>query len=428
MKLKNDKLSKISYESLWKYIIRPPRDNYSEELIGNAIFSFRGKTYVRKDYDIISSEGYNMKCSFFEPDDADRPTKIMPVVLYLHGNSSSRLEGIGMLTELLRRDINLFVIDFPGCGLSEGEYISLGYHESHDVKIVVDFIEKIPGVGQIGIWGRSMGAATTMIYSHKDDRIKAICMDSPFYDFSVLAKELVLKQIKLPVIFIEGALKIIRITIKKKNGLDIEKLKPLDAAGKTTQPALFIHANNDELINNQHSQILLDAYKGTDKVLNRCEGKHNTRRPNKLIREIGGFFYKHLYNKMPGVKINKSIFNLKELFNEKENDIKSEDKNKTESTSENNNKDQETNKETNENDSNKIKLNDVSCESESGSEIIYNENSFENEKHSIQKEESHTKEMKRLSNDLTKYFEDKENQKHNIDINNDVDEENNNNV
>ena len=225
---------KYSYETLWKFIIRPPRDDYDEDNLGHPVFMFKGKTFLRKDYDLISSEGYIMKCSFFEPDEMNRPSQIMPVVLYLHGNSSSRLEGIGMLKELLKRDINLFVVDFPGCGLSEGEYISLGYHESHDLKILVDFIEKLPGVGYIGLWGRSMGAATTMIYSHTDDRIKAIVMDSPFADFSLLAKELVLKQIKLPNFLVEGALKIIKMTVKKKNGLDIEKLKPIESAPLTT--------------------------------------------------------------------------------------------------------------------------------------------------------------------------------------------------
>ena len=287
---------KISYETLWKFIIRPPRDSYTEDYLGQPVFNYKGKTYLRKDYDLISSEGYIMKCSFFEPEEDYRPNKIMPVVLYLHGNSSSRIEGIHMLKELIKRDINLFVVDFPGCGLSEGEYISLGYHESHDVKILVDFIEKLPGVGRIGIWGRSMGAATTMIYSHKDDRIKAICMDSPFADFSLLAKELVLKQVKLPGLLVEGALKIIRMTVKKKNGLDIDKLKPLDSAPKTEQPAIFIHANSDELIDNKHSEMLLKAYKGKDKCLKRCEGKHNTRRPNKIIKDVGDFFFNHLIN------------------------------------------------------------------------------------------------------------------------------------
>ena len=294
--MKNDPKTKMSYEKLWKLIIRPDKDSYKPKDLGKRVFTFKGKTYTRKDYNLISSEGYIMKCSFIELDYSTRPKKIMPVILYLHGNSSSRLEGMGMLPEILKRDINLFVNDFPGCGLSEGEFISLGYHESHDVKILVDFIEKLPGVGKIGLWGRSMGAATTMIYAHKDDRIKALVMDSPFADFNILAKDLVLQQIKLPNFLIDGALKIIRMTIKRKNGLDIEKLKPIDSAPKTKQPAIFIHATSDELIHYKHSDMLYDAYGGKIKKLLKCVGNHNTKRSNKIIREIGEFFYNYLVN------------------------------------------------------------------------------------------------------------------------------------
>ena len=321
---------KISYETLWKAIIRPYRDIYKIKDLGNPKFSFFARTYIRKDYDLISSEGYLMKCSFYEPEISFRPKKIMPVVLYLHGNSSSRLEGMGVLREVLKRDMNLFTIDFPGCGLSEGDYISLGYHESHDVKVVVDFIEKLPGVGNIGLWGRSMGAATTMIYAHKDDRIKAIVMDSPFADFSILAKELVLKQIKLPNFLIDGALKIVNMTVRKKNGLDIEKLKPIDSAPKTKQPAIFVHANNDELINNRHSEMLLNAYGGKNKKLKRCEGNHNSRRPFKIMKEIGEFLYNNLVNNNPNVNDNKkgddfnNIFNLDLYSEEDQNKIEDE--------------------------------------------------------------------------------------------------------
>ena len=59
---------------------------------------------------------------------------------------------------------------------------------------------------------------------------------------------MVIKQIKLPKFIIDGALKIVQGTIKKKNGLDIYKLKPLENVSNTFQPALFIHAINDELI------------------------------------------------------------------------------------------------------------------------------------------------------------------------------------
>ena len=326
--MQDDQKTKMSYEKLWKLIIRPDKDPYKLKDLGKKVFTFKGKTYTRKDYDLISSEGYLMKCSFIELDYTDRPKKIMPVILYLHGNSSSRLEGMGMLPEILKRDINLFVIDFPGCGQSEGEYISLGYHESHDVKIIVDFINKLPGVGNIGLWGRSMGAATTMIYAHKDNRIKAIVMDSPFADFNILAKDLVLQQIKLPGFLIEGAIKIVKMTIRKKNGLDIEKLKPIDSAPKTKQPAIFIHANGDELINNKHSDMLFKVYGGKEKKLLKCVGSHNTRRSNKIIREIGEFFYKHLVNEGNSNNNNddkNNIFNLDNFDNSEKSEEKKND-------------------------------------------------------------------------------------------------------
>ena len=309
---------KISYETLWKFIIRPPRDEYTEEMLGNKKFKYNGKRYIRKDYDILSSQGYIMKCSLIEPEQKYRPSFEMPIVLYLHGNSSSRIEGLSILRELLKRNINLFLIDFPGCGLSEGKYISLGYHESDDVGIIINFIEKIPGVVRIGIWGRSMCAATTMIYAHRDERVKAICMDSPFSDFKKLAKELTKKQINIPDFLIDTILSIVRNTVIKKNGLDIYKLKPLDLANKTFQPAIFLHAIYDELINVQHSIDLFNEYAG-EKSLKCCDkGGHNSKRNSNIIHEIGQFFSKYLDNDYDESKdIDNSVVNYDDILSKK---------------------------------------------------------------------------------------------------------------
>ena len=329
---------KISYETLWKFIIRPPRDEYDEELLGYSLFTYKNRQYQRSDYDLISSQGYVMKSSFIEPIEAYRPSIEMPVVLYLHGNSSSRLEGLNNIEVLLNNDINLFVIDFPGCGLSEGEYISLGYHEKDDVKIVVDFIENLPGVSKIGLWGRSMGAATTLLYAHSDPRITAICVDSPFQSFKKLAEELVVKQIKLPKFIIDGALKIVEGTVKKKNGLEIDKLKPIDYIANTFQPALFIHAIHDELINVEHSINLFNNY-GGPKSLKCCDkGGHNSRRPKIIKKEIGEFFYKYLCTHASEIeeKESKIIHTYKtenknnEYYNNNKNDIYYEDENEYE--------------------------------------------------------------------------------------------------
>ena len=306
---------KYNYETLWKFIIRPPRDIYDEEMFGEPIFEYNNKLIIRHDFNLQSTNGYNLKCSFFEPDLESRPSPVMPVVIYLHGNSSSRLEGLRMLHQLIKINVNLFVFDFAGSGLSEGDYISLGYHESHDLGVIIDFISKYPGVGKIGLWGRSMGAATTMIYAHKDEeRIKCIVMDSPFADFSKLAKELVKKQINIPSFLIDGALKIVGSTIKSKNGMEINKLKPIECASKTNIPAMFIHAINDELINIQHSKELIAKYKGKYIFEQVPNGGHNSVRPKTVIKKIMKFFTQYLVennnNNNNNNKINENANNL----------------------------------------------------------------------------------------------------------------------
>ena len=326
--MKNDALkkpNKITYEVLWKAIIRPPRDEYIEEELGFPNFTIENRRYIRKDFELLNFQGYLLKVSMIEPDPKERPQDIMPCVIYLHANASSRIEGLHVRRFLLKRNINLCIFDFQGSGLSEGEYISLGYHEKHQVKNIVDFVEKYPGVGKIGLWGRSMGAATTLIYANMDKRIKAIVVDSPFEDFRKLAKEMVLGQIKLPGFLVEGAISIIGKSVKNRNGMDINDIKAIDAVKNCDIPIIFIHAKDDELVPYHHSEDLIKNYKGKNKILKTVNGGHNGRRVNHLMEYVGDFFAKHLesgYNpeedkrrKMFGKKIS-----LKDAIKDKKKD------------------------------------------------------------------------------------------------------------
>ena len=326
--MKNEALkkpNKITYEVLWKAIIRPPRDEYIEEELGFPNFTIENRRYIRKDFELLNFQGYLLKVSMIEPDPKERPQDIMPCVIYLHANASSRIEGLHIRRFLLKRNINLCIFDFQGSGLSEGEYISLGYHEKHQVKNIVDFVEKYPGVGKIGLWGRSMGAATTLIYANMDKRIKAIVVDSPFEDFRKLAKEMVLGQIKLPGFLVEGAISIIGKSVKNRNGMDINDIKAIDAVKNCDIPIIFIHAKDDELVPYHHSEDLIKNYKGKNKILKTVNGGHNGRRVNHLMEYVGDFFAKHLesgYNpeedkrrKMFGKKIS-----LKDAIKDKKKD------------------------------------------------------------------------------------------------------------
>ena len=320
---------KFSYENCWKFIIRPPRDEYvlyeldfPFNLVENPDF-----IYIREDYTVLSKRGYLMECSFFRADITKRIPYIRPVVIYLHGNSSSRIEGTKMALFLLNKGIDLFVFDFPGCGKSEGEYISLGYYEKEDVSSIVDFVEKFPGVGKIGIWGRSMGAATALMYSYQDIRIKAQCIDSPFANFKDLAIKLCKQHIYIPEFVINTILYFLKKTIRKKNDLEIENLKPIEFSKLSKTPAFFIHAMKDDLIPYEQTIKIYEEYSGI-KSINITEGDHNTPRQKQLINKIITFFIKYLDENYKEEKNNFEESESSEESSEDENKINTTNKSK----------------------------------------------------------------------------------------------------
>jgi len=328
---------KITYESLWKAIIRPPRDYYSEEELGATNFQLYGKSYIRKDFDLIDCHGLILKVSIIEPDTITRPYDIMPIVIYAHANSSSRVEGINIKNCLLKRNINVCTFDFEGSGYSEGEYISLGFHEKNQLKNIVDFIENYPGVGEIGLWGRSMGAATSLIYASIDKRIKAIVVDSPFADFRRVAKEMCMAQVSIPGFLIEGAISIIGKSVYKKNKMKINEIKPIEAVKKCDIPVIFVHARDDDLVNFQHTLDLYNNYRGISKEIKEVNGGHNGKRSTVIMESIAKFFEKRLRNDYSYKKVkeeNEEKNNIYEneninIFNENYIDNIPQKKNKT---------------------------------------------------------------------------------------------------
>lgn len=84
----------------------------------------------------------------------------------------------------------MFCFDSAGCGISEGEYISLGWWERDDVAMIVDHLRRSRSVSTLALWGRSMGAVTALMHADRDPSIAAIVLDSPFSKLSKLVDEL----------------------------------------------------------------------------------------------------------------------------------------------------------------------------------------------------------------------------------------------
>ena len=287
------KIFQSAYDELWKAVIRPNRDRYSDIELGPEKFEIKQKCFKRTDFTLRNKKNYKLVCSYWEPFDEEREYPKLPCVIYLHGNSSSRCEVVPEIKYLLKKGITVFAFDFSGCGKSEGEYISLGWHEQDDVSCVVDFLRRSNKVSSIGIWGRSMGAATALMYSAKDLSIAGLVLDSPFSSLKNLINELAKERVALPEFVVRQAIKWIKETIKEKAEFNLDDVEPINYAEKCFIPAFFCHSKQDTFVNIHHCKDLYNLYAG-DKSIVYVKGNHNSERSIHFKESVAQFFYKAL--------------------------------------------------------------------------------------------------------------------------------------
>ncbi|KAK7387819.1 hypothetical protein VNO78_22613 [Psophocarpus tetragonolobus] len=278
-------------EQLVNFIIRPPRAEYDpkSDLLEQE-FMLKGKWYQRKDVEIKNSRGDVLQCSHYMPI-VSPEGKPLPCVIYCHGNSGCRADASEAAIILLPSNITVFTLDFSGSGISGGEHVTLGWNEKDDLKAVVNYLRDDGNVSLIGLWGRSMGAVTSLMYGAEDPSIAGMVLDSPFSDLVDLMMELVdTYKVRLPKFTVKFAIQYMRRAIQKKAKFDIMDLNTIKVAKSCFVPALLGHAIDDDFIQPHHSDRIFEAYMG-DKNIIKFEGDHNSPRPQFYFDSINIFFH-----------------------------------------------------------------------------------------------------------------------------------------
>lgn len=289
--------------ALWNLVIRPTRSTYEVSQLGPAEFTVSGVGVVRRDVELCTNRGGTLYCSHFLPKaGTDKGAELLPgklpVVVYLHGNSSNRLEAGAVVGTVVAHGISLFCFDAAGCGLSDGEYVSLGWFEREDLAVVLEHLRSSPSCGPIGLWGRSMGAVTALLHADRDPDLSAICLDSPFVSLRQLAEDLAQSRptlfkapVKVPSWLVDAGIALVRHRVQALAGFDIEDVVPLENARRSTVPAIFMHARQDTFILPTHSKQLYNAYAGPKQMIN-IEGDHNSERSQQAVNQAVGFFHR----------------------------------------------------------------------------------------------------------------------------------------
>ena len=218
---------------------------------------------------------------------ASKPLERRPVVIYLHGNSSSRTEVIPQLGHLLALGLTVVAFDFCGSGHSEGDFVSLGYYEREDLQTVINYLRASGTVSSIALWGRSMGAATALMYASRDPTISCMILDSPFIDLATLAQELVERGkehgVHVPQIVVSMVMRMLKSSVKQEARFNIKHISPVSHAPKCFIPAMIVAGEHDDFIKKRHAQVIHKHYAG-DKNLVIVDGDHNSPRPRYMVQ------------------------------------------------------------------------------------------------------------------------------------------------
>ncbi|KAK3009535.1 hypothetical protein RJ639_014635 [Escallonia herrerae] len=312
------------------------RADYNPDLyLWEKDFTLAGRQYNRQDleastdicyqkiYRLRNARGHTLRCSHYVPSPFPDNTPL-PCVIYCHGNSGCRADANEAAVILLPSNITVFTLDFSGSGLSDGNYVSLGWHEKDDLKVVVSYLRSNEQISCIGLWGRSMGAMTSLLYGAEDPSIAGMVLDSAFSNLFDLMMELVdVYKIRLPKFTVnigyecginasamhlpqleskvKVAVQYMRRIIQKKAKFDIMELNCmqvwhlyLTVAPKTFIPSLFGHAKDDKFIQPHHSDLIFNSYAG-DKNIIKFDGDHNSSRPQFYYDSVSIFFYNILH-------------------------------------------------------------------------------------------------------------------------------------
>ncbi|EQC39119.1 hypothetical protein SDRG_03327 [Saprolegnia diclina VS20] len=282
---------KFAYDSLVRTVIRPQRSTYTMDDLGPTTCLLAHNLVVaRQDLTLRNEKGLAIECSWWKrkvPQTSEN--KPAPCIVVLHGNSSCRLGCMEILFHGLAAGFTVFALDFSGSGMSEGKYVSLGYHEKRDIDVVLTHLRDSGEVSNVILWGRSMGAVAALLCSQSDTNITALVLDSPFSSLKQLALDLVDEgKLNVPKIAVALVMRVLRRDIKRRAKFDMFKLNPIASMDKCKAPAFFAIGDQDELVSPKHVDLLFQAHKGPKQRFSFLGG-HNSVRPAAFYHEAINF-------------------------------------------------------------------------------------------------------------------------------------------
>lgn len=207
-----------------------------------------------------TADGYKLVAAeFFSAEESHK------WVLLLHGYTGWKEEMYPFAWWYYSQGYHVLVPDLRAQGESEGDFIGMGWTDSTDCALWLDYILAQDQDADIVLHGQSMGASTALIMSGEAVRaslkeaaghIRAVVSDCAYTDAYEMFGDKITEWFSLPPFpFVDSAC----LMLQLRGGYDLRKASALDGVKTSRIPTLFIHGKNDALIDVGMAHELYEA-------------------------------------------------------------------------------------------------------------------------------------------------------------------------
>lgn len=245
-------------------------------------------TFNYQEYFLTTSGGKKIQTYFIGTENS------LPFIVMIHGWENCAEKFFTMAENLAARGWKVALVNARNHGESDGDDYSTMVKFSEDISATISFILSEFGSDQnIGLFGHSLGGATSLYLAAKDTRIKAVAAAGSFADLEKLLRDSFLAH-HVPAWLISPLVLYIEYRIGEK----LVNLSPLANVSRLSKPLCLIHGKRDEVIPYSDYERLTNHANPTYlKTVSDDQADHSSLlSESRLFNELDGFFKQALIN------------------------------------------------------------------------------------------------------------------------------------
>lgn len=189
-----------------------------------------------------------------------RPETTHRWIISVHGYRDDHRFMLPYVMRFYEGGFNVFTQDNRAHGMSDGDYITMGWLDKDDVYEWIDCIRRMDPDAEVIVHGVSMGAAATMMLSGLNHpAVIGYVEDCGYTTTWDMFKVVMNRDYHLPTFPI---MNLTNLMSRVKLGFDFRKSSSLAQIGKCVKPILFIHGEKDGYIPVDMCHTLYGAFTG----------------------------------------------------------------------------------------------------------------------------------------------------------------------